>query len=338
MCFAVIRGKLFAEQLRYDTTSAVIVDDDQTAPPTPVNHFYEDATPYLLTGMLLAAIATELGAGLALYKAWKMSSHNIEDRETIQNRLVAVNDRLLALTREITARRKAPALFDAKLQASFYYAMLTHTMRNALGKGLLVISILGLLIGHRAYAQNHASFVVAVDLTKSVDVRSPTGKTEFQENIGAVTKLLSEVPAGSHVKVIGITDRTFTEPYVLLSATVPGDPGYFGEKLRRAHLAAELFNADQGAGRKVLVIFSDMRQHTSDLDLETNVPHFAKVSPRIIVPDLNGVDLFVLGVDGSGRTTDYWDALKLFWSDYSQAAKARLQSCSGLRDAGVGHQ
>jgi hypothetical protein len=71
-------------------------------------------------------------------------------------------------------------------------------------------------------------------LTKSVAVKGPDGTTEFQKNVAGVTRVIAEVPAGAHVAVIGITDRSFAQPYILLSATVPNDAGYFGERLSAA--------------------------------------------------------------------------------------------------------
>lgn len=232
-----------------------------------------------------------------------------------------------------------------------------------MAKFLVVIAATVLCGQARAADQEALSIVIALDLTKSVAVAEPTKKTEFQANVDAVTKVLSEIPAGSRIEIIGITDKTFTEPYVLLSARVPIDAGYFGEKLTAAHkqlvnawiartrelqptfvssdiigvffLAADIFHGDPSPGRKMLVIFSDMRQHTAELDLETVVPAFTVTRSQISVPDLSGVEVHALGVDGSGRSAKYWNELKDFWSDYMQVIKARLQMYSGFRELRV---
>jgi hypothetical protein len=80
------------------------------------------------------------------------------------------------------------------------------------------------------------------------------------------------------------------------------------------------------------VIFSDMRQHTAELDLETAAPQFAAQKRGLLHPDLSGPDVYALGVDGSGRSTKYWNELKEFWIDYILATKVRLQTYSSIRE------
>jgi hypothetical protein len=48
------------------------------------------------------------------------------------------------------------------------------------------------------------------------------------------SRLLAQVPAGTHLTVLGITDNSFAQPYILLSAEVAADEGYFHEKLASA--------------------------------------------------------------------------------------------------------
>lgn len=210
--------------------------------------------------------------------------------------------------------------------------------------------------------------VVAIDFTQSVAVPGPDGTTEFQKNVEGVTRLLAEVPSGTHLTVIGITDRTFSQPYILLRAAVPDDPGYFGERLRAARaelmqawkkrsaevkagyhatdifgalsLAEQIFENDPTPGRKVLVIFSDMRHHTSGLDLESSraVPSIAAVrsgAATIRETRLEHVEIYVLGVDGAGKTTQYWDGLRALWTEYLASCGATLRSYSVLREAPV---
>ena len=363
MCFAVIRGLLLGQQLENDSSTAVVIDDNQSAAsPVPENHFYRDSTPYLVFAMLMAAFAIETGAGLALHEAWRMRASGC-DREAIQNRLAEIHSRLVMLTAQIEELRVAPERFDATLQANFYFAMLTHTARKVLSKGIVLAGLVALALGSRARAQDRLSVVVALDLTKSEDVPTPTQKTEFQENVAAVTRLLAQVPSGSRVTVIGIIHKTFTQPYLLLSATIPENPGFFGEQLRVAHqrlaqawlarsrqlqptfqssdilglfsLAAQIFDDDKGSRRKMLVIFSDMRQHTPELDLETSVSSFDRVRQQLIIPNLAGVDVYALGVDGVGKSTNDWNALQAFWQDYLRIAKANSHSYSALRDVPI---
>jgi hypothetical protein len=135
---------------------------------------------------------------------------------------------------------------------------------------------------------------IVIDLTQSVATLGPDGKTDFQKNIEGVTHVLAQVPAGPRVTVIGITDDSVAPPYVLLSAHNPDYAGYFGERLNAARgqivwawrlrsarldpqfhltdilgalqLARQIFTQQPDASRKRLIIFSDMRQSTPELN------------------------------------------------------------------------
>jgi hypothetical protein len=216
----------------------------------------------------------------------------------------------------------------------------------------------------RAVAQDHTTLVVAVDLTQSVAVAGPDHKTEFQKNIDGVTKLLAQVPANSRVTVIGITDRSFAQPDILLSATIPADPGYFGERLKSAQiqlvrvwtarssklspsfpqtdiigalmLAAEIFKEQDSTGKKTLVVFSDM-QETSDLNLESHPTAFnfnrgGRERTGISAANLSGVHVYILGVDGAGKSLSYWQGLREFWAKYFRANGGSLESYTILRE------
>jgi hypothetical protein len=145
----------------------------------------------------------------------------------------------------------------------------------------------------------------------------------------------------------------------------PGDPGYFEERLaasRRALLqawlrrtkalearfshtdvlgalvlASQIFQA-QPKGRKILVIFSDMRENAGNLNLDERNFQNARLSFNRYaegrgIPDLHGVEVHVLGADNAGKSMPYWTALRDFWTHYLAQAGANLKSYSVLRDA-----
>ena len=91
-------------------------------------------------------------------------------------------------------------------------------------------------------------------------------------------------------------------------------------------------------GRKILVLFSDMRQHTADLDLESPmaVPTFTALQGRnpgtLSVASLPGVQVFVLGVGGAGKPLAYWQNLQGFWAAYFKKSGATLGVYSVLRE------
>jgi hypothetical protein len=167
-----------------------------------------------------------------------------------------------------------------------------------------------LLIPNPALAADHLNLVAMVDLTQSVAVKGHDGKTEGEKNLQAVTRVLADVPTGAQVTVLGITDNSFAQPYILLSADVlrrrrilPGKadqcetPNWCalgGDEFNtyKAHPCTRTFSArcylrtrpfssrSDSHERKVLVIFSDMRQDTEDPNLETPAKLNVGAAPR----------------------------------------------------------
>jgi len=256
-------------------------------------------------------------------------------------------------------------LFAAQLWQDFYRSAITHTMRKATSKLLLMAAVLILAPGARA-ATPSLDLVIAVDLSRSVSVKGPDGKTEFQKNVDGVTKVLAQLPAGARVSIIGITDHSFTQPYILLSATLSQDPGFFGERLAAARvqtirvwqkraaksqprfpgtdiigalfLASHIFQQVPELTRE-LVIFSDMRNHAAGFNQESNSRH-----PRADVysneldigrPNLKDVKVYAVGVDGAGEELDTWTGLQMFWSAYLSKCGAEVKSFSAIRDVYV---
>ena len=253
---------------------------------------------------------------------------------------------MMEIASEATGLRNEPEIFVKRFWRDFYHALLSNAAQRAMTKlSVLVLVVLFLGVG-RAHAEDRLNMVIAIDLTQSVATAGPDGKTDFQKNIEGVTRVLSQTPAGARVTVIGITDHSFSQPYILLSAHVPDDGGYFGERLNAARgqvvrawklrsrrldshfhqtdilgaleLASQIFTQQPDANRKTLVIFSDMRQSTPELNLETTriVPSFSTAASRCgTLPAFHDTQVYVLGADGAGRSSAYWRSLRNFWNN-----------------------
>jgi hypothetical protein len=199
--------------------------------------------------------------------------------------------------------------------------------------------------------------------TQSLGGAGPDGKTNFEKNIEAVSGLLGQLPPSARVVVVGITDQSFAQPYILLSARVSDDPGHFGERLQAARselvqlwkrrsaqlkpqarktdilgmlaLAEQVFSESPGQ-RHILVILSDMRQHTRTLNLESDnlVRGFSATRKKtgLAPARLQHVEVYAIGVDGAGKSQAYWESLKLFWTEYFENAGAALRNYSVLRE------
>lgn len=364
---AVVRGDLVGQELKDAERVVVVTDSNTTAPQEEGDQFYKEALPLLELVMALLAVAMELGAGLALHDARKLASDSGEDAEQIARQLMGVRSQMAALASRIVDYANEGAGFEARFRRDFCRAMLTHAKRKTLGKILVFALSLALLGSASARADGQRlNFVVLIDLSASVASKGPDGKTDFEKNVAAVGDLLAQVPAGSRVTILGITANSFAEPDILLTAEVPLDAGYFGERLAAAHrqllrawqartaqlspsakqtdilgallVADQFFQATEREARKVLVIYSDMRQATAAFNLErpgaltTGVP-FTKARTTGPTPDLKGVEVYGLGVDAAGRNVADWNALQQFWSRYFEAAGAHLDSYSVLRDS-----
>ncbi|MFY9561301.1 MAG: hypothetical protein WAQ52_13795 [Terriglobales bacterium] len=359
---AVIRGDLLIEQIG-NSTPVVVFNDDTMAPPAPTNTFYDRTLVLLRLTMALLALAMELGAGLALFEARRLGMDSGEDPEPLSAELAEVQAQMIERLETLTRLETEAAAFEARFWRDFYRSLLTHSSRNAIKRLLAFALAVMVLVPPRASAADRLNFIVLVDLTKSVAVVASDGKTQGEKNLQAVGQLLSRLPAGSHVTVVGITDRSFDQPDILLSASIAEDSGYFNERLatarrellqawqrRRANLefdfqhtdilgalvlAGQLFGQMPKGGRNVLVIFSDMRQNTADLNLETANPitvpaAIAKTERLGLMANLSNVEVHVLGADNAGRRMNYWIQLRQFWLAYFAKTGAQVAEYSAL--------
>ena len=382
---ALVRGDIFATHVQ-SSNPAVIVDDG-SAPTSPApNDFYANTVGRLRLLMALLALSMELAAGLSLHDARRYGLETTEHPETLRKVLAGIEAQMVWAVSEIRRLESEPAAFEAKFKADFAKALLNGAKREAtkyLPVALLALaasspgfaadrnSLSERMVAHQVHQvvtdralrhspimQNigrdetqlvsHCAVVVALDLTRSAAARDTNAETEFAKNGTAVGRLLAQVPTGCAVTVLGITDRSFAQPAVLLSARVDANAGYFQERLftarqslvrawtaRLASLAphatqTDLFGAllvaserlnQLPATRRVLVIFSDMRHDTAALTLE---PHrllptaalLATVKRQRLLADLHGVQVSVLGADAAGRTIGEWRAVRDFWAGY----------------------
>lgn len=362
MLLALIRGDLLAQQIRESEASAVVIDGADAQPASP-NTFYDRATILLCAALLLMAFATETGGGLVLHEAWRSSSDDSEDWGRLRRELIEVRLRMAEIMSAIIKLRNEPDIFAARFWRDFYRALVLNATRSAMTKLLLALVAFLALAAPRVRAEDRLDLVVAIDLTRSVAATGPDGRSDFEKNVEGVSRLLAHIPAGSRLTVIGITDHSFAEPYILMSARVPDEPGYFGERLNAARsqvvrvwmeraarltpnfqqtdifgaleLASQLIAQQPGAGRKELVVFSDMRESTPCLDLERAklVPAFQAIANKCgEMPGLQHVQVYVAGADGAGKSMVYWQSLRSFWSDYLHKAEAILEGFTVLRD------
>jgi hypothetical protein len=355
----VIRGRILAESLA--VVSAPVVVDGEVI--QAASNFY--AQTALILGMVMAlfALATEIGSGLAYHEVERWSRRAGESLAELRDKKTQNLAQQRPIARKVLELEGEPARYEEAFRRDLKRAGRNWSSRYE--AAVMGILLLGLgLSGTRASAQTHC-LVVAVDLTASVaNARGLDGKSEMERNIASVTNVLQLAPPGSHLTLIAITNATFSSPYVLLQATIDGDPGYFQERIKTAHqvlvrtwqkrsatlvsrfgqtdimgalvLASQAFAA-QACRQNMLFIFSDMRQETRELNLEPGdtVPvsrSLAVAERRRLIPDLKGVDAWVMGADDAGKSVAYWTSLRDFWGAYFTKAGANLRGYSTLRE------
>jgi hypothetical protein len=361
---AVIRGSVLAEQVQAEQAPAVEIDSDTSAPIQTQNTFYQDTLILLRLTMALLAVSMELGAGIALHEIRLLGPGSGEDREELSDQLRETKMKIAQLMHESIELSNSAPEFVASFWSHFYRAMLTHTMRKAITGMFLVLLFVPPISRAQAPTGQHLNLVVEIDLSTSVAAIGHDDKTEFEKNIAAITRLLSQVPSDSQVTVLGITENSFSQPYVLLSAKTTGDKGYFGEKLGAARqqilrvwhersarlqpsapgtdilgslvVAGQLLQQTPNAQRKVLAIFSDMREFTRHLNFETSSSiskdaAFPKVDQGKFLPNLKGVEVYILGADAAGQEVVQWDSVRKFWAAYFQRQGANLRAYSMMR-------
>ncbi len=358
---AVIRGDLLNEQIVTPSATTVVETD---APPVQTQStFYERTLGLLRFVMALLALAMEVGAGIALYEARRWSGTG-EDGNVLRERLLALQNEMIDLGHELWHLENEGAVFEKQFWRDFYRSLLNGVKRGAVRKLVVIILAFALFAQARASAIDHLDVVVLVDLSMSIDTKDHDHKTEFQKNIDGVTRILASSPAGSRVSIYGITSDSFGRPYSLLTAHLPDEEGYFKERLARGRaevirawqqraanlkprftqtdllgamfIASQSFEQAPPAERKLLIVFSDMRQSTAGLDFE----HIAVGNTDILInkatqnsgePDLSGVEAYALGVDAAGITYDRWRDIRNFWTEYFRKAGANLKAYSVLR-------
>jgi hypothetical protein len=189
------------------------------------------------------------------------------------------------------------------------------------------------------------------------DLTSSTPGEQDSLNNAFIGTLLSQSSAGDEVYVTGITDASFSKPLVILHGTLPDDRHPLKPKLlaaqqsmlsewksksrssARPYKASDIIGAVYHASlllrgkssEKWLVILSDMRNSTKELDIE-NVPEIerekslSQLGAKGLIPNLAGVNVAILSVHTTGKAISpiYYQSLENFWRGFFEKAHAEV--------------
>lgn len=358
LLLGVVRGYVFREQLT-NKTATVVIEGESLSDTAPT--FYDKATGCLMLALPLLSLALEFGAALAIRQARKWGAESEEDRDELRGKLYAVREEQIELAHESKLLEARGQEFEHRFLRDF-----DRTMFNRSRAGMLSILAAAFFLGlhpNIAVATDRLNLVMAVDLSGSVAAaQGQDGKSDLQRNLAAVSSVLAYAPAGSKISVIGITDKSFSSPYILLAGMIDSNEGYFKERIKAAReqlvaswkrrcsslpapsqrtdvlgalvISSHLLQPIPG-WRNVLVLFSDMRDTRAvNLNEASKVPATAalkRVIKQELIADLKKVEVYVLGVGGAEKEPAYWNSLRQFWAEYFKKSGATLRTYSMLR-------
>jgi len=102
-------------------------------------------------------------------------------------------------------------------------------------------------------------------------------------------------------------------------------------------LAGQILQQQTEAQRRILVLYSDMRNCTPELNLDSPMVGQNAEQKKLHLPmaDLHGVQTYALGVNGADKSLVAWQNLKHFWQDYFRRSGSILRNYSVLRMFGM---
>ena len=363
--FAEIRADVLAHQLNHG--DVVILDNIEEAPRS-TNHENERIYLLLRWALISAAFGFELAAGLAVFEfreARKVINSDLPRR--LRKELVKTEKAILKVLVELCELLSQPAAVEAQFWTNFNRGLMDAIDAQSISKRVSVVVLAAMMAGHSVQAESGLHLIGILDLSATELATGAGEKSEFAENVRAISRVLGQTSAGSRITILGITNRSLVNPLVLLSARLPTDTGYFGSRLAAGQrtlsaawkkqadglnpafretdlLGALEFAADVFArsdfSQKRLACFSDMRHFTAELDLEKpKVIDVQKSLKRVEThggfASLRDVEVFVFGAGAHGASNGManWAGLRAFWVEYFRRSGARLRVLSTTREA-----
>jgi hypothetical protein len=321
--------------------------------------FYSN-TKFVYTAIALGSIAIAFVSGIVLQEA---VSRIIVSGPVLSNarKTKSIENTIAAIASDISAWGALPK----KAAAEYEHGLLDgpRTGENPFLSPVAmilaaIILILFIVIAARGEDKNAQSLMILVDLSGSEQGTDYLEKTEFNKNIRFVEEIIRKMEPGTHLRIVGINDRSFDKPFLILDKEIHKEKGYFSEKLAKEKLdllnswkqiklepkakGTDIFGAliyssllfENEACQKKLLILSDMR-NTTNLDLESpaivDEKQIQNIEAKGLIANLRSVEVWALGVGTISETYQYWNSLKAFWTKYFEKAGAHLVSYSAER-------
>ena len=311
-------------------------------------------------GMILLFLGLEWLAGLFFFRSTQsIRKHSpmislMKRRDDLQNRtsqLATRNAHLNALTQESIGWQIMAGFKQAEGKGSPF--LLTMVLAILLGSIIFFF-----LLSEDAFGKppECTYYLVAYDVTGSTD-------HDRLENQRAIMQLIDALKPCDEIQIMLITQDTFSSPEYLLSHKMPNRTGYFNEEIKRKKIqimrefkkraeqvgnnrcATSLIDGiymfaqmcrEQRLSKKILVMFSDMRQFTREISEDMIVQRGDKILGQLkaddMIPDMRGIDIHVMGASTAGLSLQRWRKLERFWRKFFAASGGKLKSYSIGRD------
>ena len=365
LMMALVRGDILLLYLK-NTLSAGALD---AVPFGGIDaaRFYEAAAWKLQLFFVLLGVAMELTTGLAIYKARRIGPPLPDVLTALTERLRLVEAEMITLLHRIEFLKREPDIFESQFTRDFYLGLIQGAARRTSKHvGPFVGALVCLALLAPTLMAQRVDAVIGLDLSLSSAAKNYDCNLEHAKNVDSAARLALGLPAGARVRIVGITDQSFSRPLILLSGELPEDRGplAFVDRIEVARrrlaaatrdlgrseppkyaqtdvigfliVAGDLLHEESGR-RKVLVIFSDMRHSAPPPNIESPrlVPvagALRAVEARHEIADLRAVDVYVYGVHAAGKDIPYWQSLRAFWEQYFAKAGATLKCFSVMRE------
>ena len=365
---------LFGAEIRQQLFHMSTLKDLATSPEETIKgaeNFYRETSRNFIALMVCLSLAVLVIGGLSWHdlknrffsslSLWRLHGANRRNRKEMQNLTEAT------INMDISSQKFLSELDFAYLREKLIVSEGDGSSRSLFSRlqpednksfwkaiGVTLLFILAVIVFFFAFkGVARSETLIFLDLSQSMAACDYAGQeTEFQKNVRGVEAYLTNISSGEDLKVIGVTERTFSSQYILLEGKITNKKDAFGQGAARDRLnllkkwkglklepkapGTELFGAMQLAeiifaknyGNKKLIFFSDMRQYGQGFDFEAPDILDPKallkdVTQKRLIASLDGALVWCLGVHGSGKTPSYWKSLREFWKLYFQQAKTK---------------
>ena len=324
----------------------------------PVTEFYKTYSNVVQLAIPLLAVLSEVVSGLLfhltkkhLIPAWKALQHYrlLETLEAEINKIILTLDSIKKFPKNVeSVRMNHNAETDRRRELKVLLIIMT--------------AIVVLFVGAAIVRGEDFDLEIGLDMTRSSLV-AVGGIYEFQWDTLAILNIINSLTPSTSITIFGLTDNTFTIPRIILQDYTSSKTGYFGEILEneRDRIKKEWKRIEPSLGpeydasdilgffylleqkhkpgtRTIAVLFSDMRNCTTELDLESMRVIPKSAIEKVYMPKLKGIDVYVYGVHslvnrkGLTKSHKYWLSLKDFWSEFFKRSGAVLKAFSPMRD------